>query len=136
MPLAQSSSKARGESKVKRWSAMGTDVAYIEAGEQQNLIVQKLQEDARPYGRFGFSYLDQNTDTLQGAIVSGTKPTFDAIADGNYSVSRALYFYVKHSHAELIPSVKLYMKEWVKHWDDEGILSDAGMLPMPKDERS
>ena len=135
-PVAKAASKARGDKKGKLCRAMRTDGAYIEAGEQDNLIVQKLQEDSSTYGIFGFSYLDQNTDTLQGAIVSGTKPTFDAIADGNYSVSRALYFYVKHSHAELIPGVKSYMKEWVKHWDDEGILSDAGMIPMPKEERS
>jgi phosphate transport system substrate-binding protein len=135
-PVAKAASKARGDKKGKLCRAMRTDGAYIEAGEQDNLIVQKLQEDSSTYGIFGFSYLDQNTDTLQGAIVSGTKPTFDAIADGNYSVSRALYFYVKHSHAELIPGVKLYMKEWVKHWGDEGILSDAGMIPMPKEERS
>ena len=114
---------------------MRTDGAYIEAGEQDNLIVQKLQEDPAAYGVFGFSYLDQNTDTLEGAIISDTAPTFENIASGNYSVSRALYFYVKHAHVDVVPGIKEYMSEWTKHWGDDGILADSGMIPMGADER-
>ena len=69
---------------------MRTDGAFIEAGEQDNLIVQKLNEDPNAYGIFGFSYLDENSDTLQGAEISNTAPTFENIASNNYSVSRAL----------------------------------------------
>ncbi|MDB2591070.1 substrate-binding domain-containing protein, partial [bacterium] len=121
--------------KAKKCRAMRTDGAFIEAGEQDNLIVQKLNEDTTAYGIFGFSYLDQNSDTLQGAIISKTAPTFENIAGNNYSVSRALYYYVKHQHIGVVPGIKEYLNEWTKHWGDEGALSDAGMIPMPKSER-
>lgn len=132
---AKAALKAVG-AKAKVCRAMRTDGAYVEAGEQDNLIVQKLQEDTSAYGVFGFSYLDQNSDTLQGAVIDGTNPTFDEIASGEYSVSRALYFYVKHAHVGVVPGLEEYMDEWKKHWGDDGILSDAGMIPMPTAERA
>ena len=132
---AKAALKAAGM-KAKKCRAMRTDGAFIEAGEQDNLIVQKLNEDNTAYGIFGFSYLDQNSDTLQGAVISKTAPTFENIASNNYSVSRALYFYVKHQHIGVVPGIKEYMAEWTKHWGDEGVLSDAGMIPMPKSERA
>mgnify|MGYP001163027735 FL=1 len=122
--------------KDKSCRAMRTDGAYVEAGEQDYLIVQKRQEDPNAYGIFGFSYLDQNSDTLQGAVISGTAPTFENIASDNYSVSRALYFYVKHSHVGVVPGIKEYMAEWVKHWDEDGALAENGMIPMPGAERA
>ena len=131
---AKAALKAAGE-KAKVCRAMRTDGAYVEAGEQDNLIVQKLQEDPNAYGIFGFSYLDQNSDTLQGAVLSGVEPTFDAIADGSYKASRALYFYVKHQHIGVVPGIQEYMNEWTKHWGDNGALVDAGMIPMPKAEQ-
>ena len=132
---AKAALKAAGM-KAKKCRAMRTDGAFIEAGEQDNLIVQKLNEDITAYGIFGFSYLDQNSDTLQGAVISKTAPTFENIASNNYSVSRALYYYVKHQHIGVVPGIKEYMAEWTKHWGDEGALSDAGMIPMPKSERT
>ena len=132
---AKAALKAAGM-KAKKCRAMRTDGAFIEAGEQDNLIVQKLNEDNTAYGIFGFSYLDQNSDTLQGAVISKTAPTFENIAGNNYSVSRALYYYVKHQHIGVVPGMKEYMAEWTKHWGDEGALSDAGMIPMPKAERA
>ncbi len=132
---AKSALKAAGM-KAKKCRAMRTDGAFVEAGEQDNLIVQKLNEDTTAYGIFGFSYLDQNSDTLQGAVISKTAPTFENIAGNNYSVSRALYYYVKHQHIGVVPGIKEYMNEWTKHWGDEGALSDAGMIPMPKAERA
>ena len=132
---AKAALKAAGM-KAKKCRAMRTDGAFIEAGEQDNLIVQKLNEDITAYGIFGFSYLDQNSDTLQGAVISKTAPTFENIASNNYSVSRALYYYVKHQHIGVVPGIKEYMAEWTKHWGDEGALSDAGMIPMPKSERA
>ena len=134
-PEAKSALKAAGM-KAKKCRAMRTDGAFVEAGEQDNLIVQKLNEDTTAYGIFGFSYLDQNSDTLQGAVISKTAPTFENIAGNNYSVSRALYYYVKHQHIGVVPGIKEYMNEWTKHWGDEGALSDAGMIPMPKAERA
>lgn len=126
--------KAAGQ-KAKTCRAMRTDGAYIEAGEQDNLVVQKLQEDKNAFGIFGFSYLDQNSDSLQGTMMDGVAPTFDAIAEGSYKASRALFFYVKHQHIGVIPGIEQYMTEWTKHWDEDGILADAGMIPMPIAER-
>ena len=131
---AKAALKAAGI-KAKKCRAMRTDGAFVEAGEQDNLIVQKLNEDTTAYGIFGFSYLDQNSDSLQGAVISNTAPTFENIAGNNYSVSRALYYYVKHQHIGVVPGVKEYMAEWTKHWGNDGALSDAGMIPMPKSER-
>jgi len=134
-PIAKKASIARGDKKGKKCRAMRTDGAYIEAGEQDNLIVQKLQEDKEAYGIFGYSYLDQNSDTLNGAVIDGTEPSFENIAAGDYAVSRALYFYVKHSHIGVVPGINEYMKEWTKLWNEDGRLSDAGMIPMPMAER-
>ena len=133
-PAAKAASLARGDKKGKQCRAMRTDGAFVEAGEQDNLIVQKLQEDVDTYGIFGFSYLDQNTDVIQGAVVDGGEPTFEAIADGSYSISRSLYFYVKHAHVGVVPGVEEYMETWTKHWSEDGILADAGMVPLPADE--
>ena len=131
---AKAALKAAGK-KAKTCRAMRTDGAYVEAGEQDNLIVQKLQEDTGAFGIFGFSYLDQNSDTLQGAELSGVVPTFEAIAEGKYKASRALFFYVKHQHIGVVPGMEAYMTEWTKHWDEDGVLADAGMIPMPQAER-
>jgi phosphate transport system substrate-binding protein len=134
--LAKKASAARDDKKGKKCRAMRTDGAFIEAGEQDNLIVQKLQEDSLTYGIFGFSYLDQNRDTLQSAIIDGGGATFEAIASGDYAISRALYFYVKHAHVGVVPGIAEYMEEWTKHWGDDGVLADAGMVPMPADEQA
>ena len=91
--------------KPKVCRAMRTDGAFIEAGEQDNLIVQKLIEDPNAFGIFGFSYLDQNTDAIQGAVISDFHPTFDNIASGKYPVSRSLWFYVKLAHLEAVPGI-------------------------------
>ena len=130
---AKATLKVIGE-KAKNCRAMRTDGAYVEAGEQDNLIVQKLQQDPNALGIFGFSYLDQNSDSLQGAKIDGVEPTFEAIADGDYSVSRALFYYVKHEHMDVIPGMKAYLNEWTKHWDEDGILAENGMIPLGDDE--
>jgi phosphate transport system substrate-binding protein len=133
--IAKAALKAMGQ-KSKWCRAMRTDGAYVEAGEQDNLIVQKLQEDKDAFGIFGFSYLDQNRDTLQSAVVDGTEATFELIASGDYAISRALWFYVKHEHMKVVPGMAEYMKEWTKHWGEDGVLADAGMVPMPEEERA
>jgi phosphate transport system substrate-binding protein len=114
------------------------DGAYVEAGENDNLIVQKLEANPNAVGIFGFSFLDQNLDKLQGSFVDGIQPTFDAIADGEYPVSRPLFFYVKKAHAEVIPGMKEYLQEFTseKAWGPDGYLSEKGMIPMPDAERA
>jgi len=124
---------AAGKS-AKNCRSIRTDGAYVEAGEQDNLIVQKLQGDPTAFGLFGFSYLDQNSDSLKGAQFDGVEPTFEAISDGSYKASRALYYYVKHEHIGVVPGIQEYMREWTKHWDEDGILADAGMIPLHEDE--
>ncbi len=113
------------------------DGAYIEAGENDNLIVQKLAANPNALGIFGFSFLDQNADKLQGAFVDGVQPKFEAIADGSYPVSRPLFFYVKKAHAHTIPGMQAFLAEFTseKAWGDEGYLTDKGLIPMPKTER-
>jgi len=114
------------------------DGAYIEAGENDNLIVQKLDANSDAVGIFGFSFLDQNTDKIQGSYIDGVAPTFEAIADGSYPVSRPLYFYVKKAHVNVIPGMKEYLAEFTseKAWGEEGYLSERGLIPMPDAERA
>ena len=113
------------------------DGAYIEAGENDNLIIQKLEANSNAFGIFGFSFLDQNVDKIQGSLIDGSQPTFDAIADGNYAVSRPLYFYVKKDHVSVIPGINEFLSEFSseKAWGEDGYLSDKGLIPMPDDER-
>lgn len=113
------------------------DGAYIEAGENDNLIVQKLDANPDALGIFGFSFLDQNEDKIQGSFIDGVQPTFDAIADGSYPVSRPLFFYVKKAHVGVIPGITEYLDEFSseKSWGGDGYLSDKGMIPMPDAER-
>lgn len=113
------------------------DGVFIEAGENDNLIVQKLQANPSTYGIFGFSFLDQNHHVLAGAKVEGVEPTFENIADGQYSVSRPLQFYAKKAHVAVIPGMADYLKEFTSEqaWGDEGYLTDKGLIPMPQDER-
>ncbi len=113
------------------------DGAYIEAGENDNLIVQKLNANPKAIGIFGFSFLDQNADKIQGSIIDGVAPTFDAIADGKYPVSRPLFFYVKKAHVDAIPGMREYLDEFTseKAWGPDGYLAEKGMIPMPDAER-
>ena len=113
------------------------DGAYVEAGENDNLIVQKLEANPNALGIFGFSFLDQNMDKIQGSYVDGVEPTFENIADGKYPVSRPLFFYVKKAHVDVIPGIKEYLAEFAsdKAWGPEGYLSEKGMIPMPDSER-
>ena len=113
------------------------DGAYVEAGENDNLIVQKLQANPNGLGIFGFSFLDQNSDVVQGSLVDGEAPTFENIADGKYPVSRPLFFYVKKAHVGTIPGMVEYLAEFTseKAWGGEGYLADKGMIPMPDAER-
>jgi phosphate transport system substrate-binding protein len=113
------------------------DGAFVEAGENDNLIVQKLEANPNAFGIFGFSFLDQNTEKVKGAEVDGVAPTFDAIADGDYPVSRPLYFYAKKAHVDVIPGLRGFLREFTsdRAWGEEGYLSDRGLIPMPEEER-
>lgn len=114
------------------------DGAYVEAGENDNLIVQKLEANPAALGIFGFSFLDQNSDKVQGSLVDGVEPTFENIAEGKYPVSRPLYFYVKKAHIGVVPGIAEYLSEFTsdKAFGEDGYLTDRGLIPMPKEERT
>jgi len=114
------------------------DGRFIEAGENDNLIVQKLKANPNALGIFGFSFLDQNEDIVQGSLVDGVAPTFDAIADGEYPVSRPLYFYVKKAHIDAIPGMRAYLVEFTSEqaMGEDGYLAEKGLIPLPDDERA
>ncbi len=113
------------------------DGAYVEAGENDNLIVQKLGANKNALGVFGFSFLDQNSDRVQGSTVDGIEPSFENISDGSYPVSRSLYFYIKKVHVGKVPGIQEYVNTFTseKAIGDEGYLADRGLIPAPKAER-
>ena len=114
------------------------DGPYVEAGENDNLIVQKLEANPKAVGVFGYSFLEQNEDKVQGSIVDGVAPEFEAISSGDYPVSRSLFFYVKKAHIGKVPGMKEYLAEFAseKAWGEDGYLVDKGLIPMPDDERA
>lgn len=112
------------------------DGAYIEAGENDNLIIQKLQKNPNALGIFGFSFLDQNSDLVKGSVVDGFAPEFETIASGDYPVSRPLYFYAKAAHADSIPGIREFLAEFTSQraMGDEGYLTDKGLIPLDEDK--
>jgi phosphate transport system substrate-binding protein len=113
------------------------DGAYIEAGENDNLIVQKLEANPNAFGIFGYSFLEENADKIQGSIVGGEEPTFENISAQKYPVSRPLFFYVKKAHVGQIPGIKEFVAEFTseKAWGPDGYLADRGLIPLPDAER-
>ena len=114
------------------------DGPYVEAGENDNLIIEKLVADPGALGVFGYSFLDQNRDKVKAAKVDGVFPEFEAISSGKYPVSRSLFFYVKNAHAAVIPGVKEYVKEFTasKAIGNSGYLVPKGLIPLPEGERA
>ena len=137
-PWLKELKKTDGEKYKAVCHTIREDGAYVEAGENDNLIVQKLEANPKALGIFGFSFLDQNMDKIQGSYVDGVEPTFEAIADGQYPVSRPLFFYVKKAHIGAIPGIKEYLQEFTseKAWGPDGYLGEKGMIPMPDEERA
>jgi len=131
--------KKTDKSRYKRvCRAMREDGAYVDAGENDNLIVQKLVANPSAIGVFGFSFLDQNEDVIQGSLVDGIEPSFEAISAGDYPVSRSLYFYVKKAHVASIPGIRQYVAEFTSEGaiGDEGYLADRGLIPAPEAARN
>ncbi len=115
------------------------DGAFVEAGENDNLIVNKLKEDPNSFGIFGYSFLESNKEVVQGSLISGQEPKIDNIAEGVYPVSRSLYFYVKTAHIGVVPGIDEYIIEFTDEntWAQPlGYLLDKGLIPLPDDERA
>jgi phosphate transport system substrate-binding protein len=115
---------------------MREDGAYIEAGENDNLIVQKLTANPSAVGIFGYSFLAENLDKLKGAVVDGVSPTFETVASGKYPASRPLFIYVKKQHVKVIPGIEEFIAEYTseKALGEEGYLADKGLIPPAKSE--
>ncbi|MDD2767658.1 MAG: PstS family phosphate ABC transporter substrate-binding protein [Methylococcus sp.] len=130
--------KKEDEDKFKKiCHTLREDGAYVEAGENDNLIVQKLVSNVNAVGIFGYSFLEENADKVAAAKIEGVSPTFESIADGSYVVSRPLFFYVKKRHIGMIPGISEYLAEFTseKAWGEDGYLSERGLIPLPSDER-
>ena len=114
------------------------DGHFIEAGENDNLMVQKLVSNPNALAIFGFSFLDQNSDKVQGSIINGIEPSFDNIADGKYAISRPLFFYIKNAHVGVIPGMQEYVEEFLSDSasGDDGYLGEKGLISMPAEERA
>jgi phosphate transport system substrate-binding protein len=117
--------------------SMREDGAYIEAGENDNLIIQKLRVDEQALGIFGFSFYDQNSDTIQVAEINGVEPTWETIFEHAYPLSRPLFIYTKKAHIDRIPGLKAFLAELTdeKTWGEEGYLVDKGLIPLTGEER-
>ncbi len=113
------------------------DGAYVDAGENDNLIVQRLQEQQGTYGLFGFSFLDQNRDVIEGVAINGAEPTFENIAAGDYPLARPLFFYVKQAHVGVIPGLQEYVDNFVSEEaiGPEGFLVEQGLIPLDDQQR-
>lgn len=129
--------KALKESDKDRHDAICGEVredgTYVDAGENDNLIVQKIEANAKAIGIFGFSYLEENRDKLKGLPMSSVAPTYETISDFSYPGARPLYIYVKKAHVKAIPGLQAFVTEWSKLWQKGGVLAKSGMVVAPDD---
>ena len=129
--------KALKDSDEDRYDQLCTEVrsdgAYVDQGEQDNLIVQKIEGNKNAVGVFGYSYLEENADKVQGLNMNGVAPTYDNIASFEYPGARPLYVYVKKAHLDAIPGLKEYLAQWTKMWAKGGDLAKIGLVASPDD---
>ncbi|WP_066556933.1 substrate-binding domain-containing protein [Croceicoccus bisphenolivorans] len=105
-----------------------TDGAYVEQGENDNLIVQKLASNPQAIGVFGYSFLEENADKLRGLAINGVEPTYDNIASNSYPGARPLYIYIKKQHLDAVPGLREYISTWVENWGKGGLFTSKGMI--------
>ncbi len=117
--------------------AIREDGAWIDAGENDGAIVQRLAKNPESLGVFGFSFLVQNEDRIRGALIGGAPPTFEAIASGRYDISRSLYVYLKKAHIGVVAGLGEFLKAFTdeRAWGEEGYLIDKGLIPLPAEQR-
>lgn len=123
------------KSDEKKHKAVCTEVredgVYVDSGENDNLIVQKIAANPKALGVFGFSYLEENADKLKGVAMSGVMPTYATISDFSYPGARPLYIYVKKAHLAAIKGLPEFVAEWPKAWGPDGMLKAKGMVIAP-----
>jgi phosphate transport system substrate-binding protein len=117
---------------------MRQDGAFVEAGENDNLIVQRLEADANALGIFGYSFLYENLDKLKGVNIGGVEPNLDNIGDGSYPISRPLYFYVKNAHRGVIPGLQEFIAEYMSDnaLSKDGYLAERGLVALSDENRA
>jgi phosphate transport system substrate-binding protein len=129
--------RGQDEKRFKRvCHTLREDGAFVEAGENDNLIVQKIEANRNAVGIFGFSFLEENMDKLRGSKIDGVEPTYETIASGKFPASRPLFIYVKKAHIGVIPGLQEFVNEYVsdKALGEEGYLVDRGLVPQPKSD--
>jgi phosphate transport system substrate-binding protein len=126
-----------GDRKTEVCHRMRTDGPFVEAGENDNLIVQRLQQDSDTLGIFGYSFLYENQDTLKGVAVNGVQATPETIGDDSYPVSRPLFFYVKNPHRNVIPGLGDFVEEYVSEGSigPDGYLRERGLISLSDEDR-
>jgi phosphate transport system substrate-binding protein len=129
--------KALKDSDEEKYKQICTEVrsdgAYVDQGEQDNLIVQKIEGNPLAIGLFGYSYLEENLDKVHGLTMNGVEPTYDNIASFAYPGARPLFIYVKKGHLKAIPGLQSYLEEWAKNWGKGGSLAKIGLVASPAD---
>ncbi|MFM7083870.1 MAG: PstS family phosphate ABC transporter substrate-binding protein [Hyphomicrobium sp.] len=131
--------KADEENKTKEfekvWKSIRKDGAYVEAGENDNLIVQKIETNKNALGIFGFSFLEENANKIKGVSIEGVEPTFENISSAKYTGSRPLFIYIKKAHVGVIPGLDKFVAEYVssKAIGDDGYLTSKGLVALPKE---
>jgi len=127
--------RGQDEKRFKRvCHTLREDGAFVEAGENDNLIVQKIEANRNAVGIFGFSFLEENLDKLRGSKIDGVEPTYETISSGKFPASRPLFIYVKKAHIGVIPGLREFVNEYVsdKALGEEGYLADRGLVPQLK----
>ncbi|MGE3829526.1 MAG: PstS family phosphate ABC transporter substrate-binding protein [Parvibaculaceae bacterium] len=136
VPALKDLKKADAKAFEVAWKTLREDGAYIDAGENDNLIVQKLEANPAAVGIFGFSYLEENANKIKGAAIDGLAPSYEAIASGEYKVARPLFIYAKKQHVGVVPGMTEFVKEYVsdKAMGEDGYLAAKGLVTLPPEE--
>ncbi|AGY92437.1 hypothetical protein SPICUR_07370 [Spiribacter curvatus] len=118
------------------YSTIRADGPYVDSGENDNLIVQRIRENQTAVGIFGYSFLAENSDTLQAAAVDGVEPTVENISQDAYPVARSLWFYVKEAHVGVVPGIDEYTSLFMDDImiGENGLLVSEGLIPLPSAE--
>ena len=135
-PAMKALKESNKDEHKKICTSVRTDGAYVEQGENDNLIVQKIASNPNVIGVFGFSFLEENMDKLTGIAMSGVAPTYATISDFSYPGARPLYIYIKAAHLKSIRGLREFAAEFASAWGPDGYLKKKGMVIAPEDVRA